>query len=105
MAKWFRQRPHINESYWWKSEEESVHHIFPTSRWWANIEENKIKLYKTLHESRHRIMGNATPIEAIRQLLSINKKVLSEDFLKELYYLLEQWYDNRYYKDWIRRKK
>jgi hypothetical protein len=105
MAKWDWMRPHINSDYSNKDEVENLHHIFPTSRWWADIEQNKIRLFETLHQARHRVFWNATPTEVIRQTISVQKKALSEEFQKEMYYLLESEDPDWYCKDWVRLNK
>jgi len=97
-------KPYYNKAdWWWRSEKETRHHMIPTSRNWPDIEENKEKLYQTIHDALHRLFGNGTPVENLRRLWEIQSKVFSEAFKKELFHMLssdDQWY----YERWVWRK-
>ena len=46
--------------------------------------EAQIMLFETFHTSRHRVFGNATPIEQIYKILSVNNPIIKERFKNEL---------------------
>lgn len=104
--KWDYIRPYINSSDGKpKSYIENVHHIYPTSRLWSQIEDNKVRLYESLHNARHRVYGNATPIEQLDQRLHINYTALSKEFIKDFLALIQTSEDEYYYKNGIYLKK
>lgn len=88
MDKW--DKPYINKEDGKRhNNKEDNDHIYPTSRGGQNIEENKIKIYHTLHMASHQVWWNAVPAEALMQVLKMKAKVLSEQFRDELTALLE----------------
>jgi hypothetical protein len=77
----------------------SVHHLIPTSRGWANIDENKQLLKDTKHVNLHRYFSNSTPAEELFDILATNKKVWSDKFADDILKVLDSNFDN-YYKEW-----
>ena len=90
-------RPRINKlDGYVRSEKENIHHILASSRGGSNATHNKVALYRTLHEALHRMYGTGTPVEQIKQLLSINAPALTEGFLDDIANILKET-DNKYY--------
>lgn len=101
MANNLYYRPYINRDDGIRHEATNRHHIIPRSRMWIDWEQNMKKLYYTLHMSYHRVFGNWTPIEAIRQLMNINKKVLTKEIQQSIYDILNSQEEEKFYKDWV----
>ena len=77
----------------------SIHHLIPSSRWGANVDDNKQLLKDTSHVNLHRYFSNSTPAEELYNVLATNKKVRNDSFVKDLIEVLDKYFDN-YYKDW-----
>lgn len=76
----------------------SEHHLIPLWAWWPNIPENKQLIKDNLHVNWHRIFSNAeTPQQQLIRVLEFNKKILNDEFVKELINVLDK-YINNYYK-------
>lgn len=100
MSKYFK--PYINLEDWKRNERENIHHIYPTSRWWANVYDNKVRLYQWVHDALHRLFGNGTPQDNIKHLVNIVSSSLTQESQHDLYKILSI-DDNQYrYKKWIR---
>jgi len=75
----------------------SVHHIIPTAAGGPNIPENKILIKDKTHVNRHRIFSNAaSPAQQLMQVLTFNKKIWNDEFVKALVKVLEDYLWNYY---------
>lgn len=81
----------------WKKSNYSIHHLIPIWAWGPNIPENKQLIKDNLHVNWHRIFWNAeTPQQQIIRVLEFNKKILSDEFVKELLKVLDRYLYNYY---------
>lgn len=85
----------------WAKWESNSHHLYPRSRWWTDIDENKEKLYIRFHEHFHWVFGNLTPQEQLLKLLIINKTIWTNEFKNDIYKILNETEEDYYYKNWI----
>ena len=100
---WYRNW--INKDDHYKSEQEDSHHVLAKSRWGANGQENRIKIYHKVHQALHALFSNATPTEQIETLIKINQKALSDDFLHDMNEIISVDDPDYYYKKgiWVRK--
>ena len=82
----------------------TVHHLVPRSKWWSNESINKVRLPNITHVNLHRFFSNDTPVEQIERVLKFNDKCLSDEFIKEVAKVLDGWYDDWVYENWVFRK-
>jgi len=83
----------------WGKTKYSCHHLIPTSRGWANVDENKQMLKDTNHVNLHRYFNNSTPAEELYNILATNFKVRNPQFANDILKVLDMHFDN-YYKEW-----
>jgi len=91
----------INRGEGLRAESQDLHHICPTSRFWADIEQNKVQLYHSLHAARHKVFSNGTIDENLRQLMNISKKALSIEFQNDIAKILQETDKRYFYKNWV----
>ncbi len=102
MDKWTNPAINAKEN-WFKHEPESNHHLMPSSRADNVQKEAQIMLFESLHCWLHRVFGNATPIEQIYKILSINSPVITKRFTDEIIDMLKD--ENYVYRKWLRQRK
>ena len=78
----------------------SVHHLIPRMNDdWSKFTENKINketIKDSTHTNRHRVFNGNTPQQQILQVLSFNKQILNDEFVKELLKVLDKYIYNYY---------
>jgi len=58
-----------------------------------------------MHNHLHRLFGNGTPQEQIKQLLFINSKALTNEFTQDILNILQEEDPDYYYKNGVYLKK
>ena len=74
------------------------HHEIPRSRGGNSEKDNLKTLDAKFHDNRHRIYWNATPVEQIFKVLSVNSSCLNVDFKRSLLEVL-RFFKGDYYKE------
>jgi len=98
--------PYLNNIDRWKKHihyQEDWHHIVPRSRGGSNVRENKVKLYKVLHEALHRVFGNLDPREQLIRLLELNHTALTDELSRDIMKVLSEDDDEYWYKKDVKR--
>ena len=62
--------------------QETIHHILARSEWWSNHENNKIKIFRHIHNAIHTLFDTQDLIGKIEKLRHIEDSAL-EDWLKD----------------------
>lgn len=70
----------------------SLHHILPSSRWWATNDVNCEMIRETTHRAIHTLFSNKLFAEQLIRLTDINAKALRPDVVQQLLQVLE-WKD------------
>ncbi len=97
--------PRLNSTMSNRGEFETVHHRLCRSRGGSNEWVNKIKLYASLHEARHRVFGNGTVDEQLMQLLDIRWPWLSREFRQDILNILKETDAEYYYERGVMKPK
>lgn len=78
----------------------SIHHEIPryNDDWskFTEKQENKVILPDSLHINHHRVFGAETPQQQLLHVLSFNKKILNDDFVRELLKVFDRYIYNYY---------
>lgn len=83
-----------------KHNRNSVHHLIPRMNDdWTRFTENKINkeiIKDSTHVNWHRVFNWDTPQQQLLKVLSFNKQILNDEFVKELLKVLDKYIYNYY---------
>lgn len=83
-----------------KHNRNSVHHLIPRMNDdWTRFTENKINkeiIKDSTHVNWHRVFNGDTPQQQLLKVLSFNKQILNDEFVKELLKVLDKYIYNYY---------
>ena len=83
-----------------KHNRNSVHHLIPRMNDdWTKFTENKINkeiIKDSTHVNWHRVFNGDTPQQQLLKVLSFNKQILNDEFVKELLKVLDKYIYNYY---------
>ena len=83
-----------------KHNKNSIHHLIPRMNDdWTKFTENKINketIKDSTHVNWHRVFNGNTPQQQLLKVLSFNKQILNDEFVKELLKVLDKYIYNYY---------
>lgn len=84
----------------WKKSNYSVHHLIPRMNddWskFTEVKINKEQIKDSTHVNWHRVFNWDTPQQQLLHVLSFNRQILNDEFVKELLRVLDKYIYNYY---------
>lgn len=78
----------------------SDHHMIPRFNddwtWFTKDKQNIERIKDVTHVNHHRIFGSETPQQQLLHVLNFNRKILNDEFVKELLKVLDKYIYNYY---------
>jgi hypothetical protein len=86
-----------------KPRQYNTHHCIPKFRWGTNSPANLKTILITKHRALHCLYDTQTPDEQLITNLTINERVLREEFKRDIVRIIQHYWED-YLIDWVKKK-